>query len=171
MVMEKIMAVAGYINRLIKAQQIGTNNVQVQKMLYFAWGRYWAEYKEELFFDIFVAWDKGPVVTSVWNKQRPGGDGLTQYENECLEYLNDTEQNSIKKTVSEYMCYTSRELMEMTHENNGAWYRAYEISHNSVLNKDHIKKTFEMQKKVSDVFSNKQLNDALIHAMHGLSKT
>lgn len=60
---------------LDKADEDGfaLDQLQIQKLLYFAQGWYLANTGEELFQDDVFAWPHGPVVTSIWQQFRTYG--------------------------------------------------------------------------------------------------
>lgn len=62
--------VARFIVRKYIADGNPVTNMKLQKMLYYAWVRYYKQFGEYLFRDDIYAWKYGPVVPKVYREYR-----------------------------------------------------------------------------------------------------
>ncbi len=68
--------IAKYLIGLAQRDGKPITNLRLQKLLYYAWGYYWNNYKKYLFNDNIEAWKYGPVVRKVYDEYKifDGGD-------------------------------------------------------------------------------------------------
>lgn len=60
--------IAKYIINYCCDENISVSNLKLQKLLYFAWIRYYKETQKELFDNDICAWQLGPVVPDVYSE-------------------------------------------------------------------------------------------------------
>lgn len=68
-------AVANWFLDKADADGYPLDQLQIQKLVYYANGWYLANVSEELFYDDVVAWPHGPVIRSLWAQFREFGRG------------------------------------------------------------------------------------------------
>lgn len=125
-------------------------NMKVNKLLYFAQGRYLAKYGIPLFSDVLEAWEHGPVVNSVYQKYKYCGNlpiCLTDDDEEWYASMPSKDIDFLLDIYREYGKYSAAKLREMTHEKLSPWdqaFRGKSFSHAKIENND-IKEYFKSQ--------------------------
>ncbi|MCY7542159.1 DUF4065 domain-containing protein [Bacillus safensis] len=133
------------------------SHLKLQKLLYYIYAEFLLKTGEKLFKDPIVAFKYGPVVEEVFYKYKSNGKSIIDYQEDATikiftddivvtpsfmkvassEYGIEAVQ-SIIKVLDKYGDYTPFRLVEMTHQEDGPWERAYEPGENCVITDDLI---------------------------------
>jgi uncharacterized phage-associated protein len=115
-----------FIEIASKIDENDLTNLKLQKLLYFAQGKYLVQNNEALFSDEIEAWDLGPVVRSVYNTFREcGAFPITAFD---VKYkstsLNDEKRQFLKKIWQDYARYSASYLVNLSHQSH-PWQKAH----------------------------------------------
>lgn len=125
------------------------------KLVYitYGWNLVLNETRKKLFEERIEAWKHGPVLPSIYHEFKKFGNRPIEKNNYAtgesgqipMIDRNDTEVLTIASAIwKKYQNKTGPELTSITHEANGAWYKAYyNAGVNSALEDDDIKKRAE----------------------------
>ena len=102
---------------ILRAQIPGLPTLKLHKLLYYAQAHHLAATGEPIFAESVSAWDKGPVVVSLWEAER---DGVATPP---PRPLSDGQRNIIDYVVSRYGNLSGTDLMHLTHAED-PWLRA-----------------------------------------------
>lgn len=125
---------------MIEKEASSITNLKLQKLLYYAFGVYYALTGKKLFNDPILAWKHGPVVRSVYDEYRKyeangidfeGEEGMPEYTEEVNAIL--------KEVYEEFGQYSAWKLRNMTHEER-PW---KETPQNGEISPELIKEFFE----------------------------
>jgi len=95
------------------------SNIQINKLLYIAFGFYGAETGKYLFNDVIEAWRYGPVVPTVYY-------AFNNYElTHKLPKLNKNVQNVMDEVLDFYGKKAPFLLVELTHQEGSPWQNVY----------------------------------------------
>ncbi len=141
--------VANYFIEL--ASQIDENdltNLKLQKLLYFAQGKFLAETGEKLFAEPIIAWDLGPVVRSVYDTFKPCGSfPITVFDKSVKK---TTLPNELKEFLfgvwNEYVRYSATYLVDLTHQKGSPWSDTYSRGANKEIPADLMMRYFKSHK-------------------------
>ncbi|MET8334337.1 Panacea domain-containing protein [Streptosporangium canum] len=91
---------------------------KLHKLLYYSQGHHLATFGKPLFNDTISAWDRGPVVGTLWRQEKDGDvpDG-------SLPKLGEAELNTIGYVASRYGALSGQDLEHLTHSET-PWQRA-----------------------------------------------
>lgn len=93
------------------------SNLKLQKMLYYMQGFHYAFFESPLFEEDIVAWNYGPVVTSVYDAFRYfGKDAIKLDEGVEIISLSEDEEDVFNQVYEVYSQYSAIRLMNMTHD-------------------------------------------------------
>jgi len=103
--------VAAEIRRAVPTAR--SSKWKLHKLLYFCQGHHLAQLGEPLFSDALVAWDDGPVVSSLWGaeKHAPPVDVGAR----SRSTLDEAALNTIGYVLSRYGRLSARDLVSLTH--------------------------------------------------------
>ena len=87
----------------------GVGTVKLHKLLYYAQGHHLATFGTPLFEDTISAWDMGPVVGSLWYRERNG------IPNDQPGTLTEAELNTVGYVVSRYGALSGTDLRHLAH--------------------------------------------------------
>lgn len=139
---------------------INTNNpvtpMKLQKLLYFAYGWYYATNGDKLFDESVQAWKYGPVIKSVYDVTKQYGNqpilgliSVCEDSENCTPIVDptDTELSNFLNSIWDvYGKYDGIQLANLTHENGSPWQIVISKHHGHIpKNKaidDDIIKTF-----------------------------
>jgi uncharacterized phage-associated protein len=94
----------------------GLRTKKLHKLLYYCQGHHLAATGELLFRETISAWDMGPVVGTLWRRERDSDEGpVTQ--------LSESQLNTVGYVVSRYGGLTGRDLEALSHSES-PWQRA-----------------------------------------------
>lgn len=155
-----------YLNGLDVAKYILSRekctHLKIQKLTYLCYAEYLCETNKKLFNDTIYAYEKGPIVKSLYDRYKKTQgilreDNKSKYSNENI-YLavrsrilaaeNGVEMlSSIDKTIDKYGKLTANELVDLTHRSGTPWNQSgagkekYKEILDSAILKYHIKET------------------------------
>ena len=125
--MAKVQDVARFFIDLAQAQAAHamgdkTTNLRLQKLLYFAQGRYMARYGKPLFQADMAAWEYGPVVPEVYRAYKEfGSDGISEMEPVSMNAFTAEEYALLLDVARYYGTYATGELVHQSHVEGGPW--------------------------------------------------
>ncbi|WP_172618665.1 Panacea domain-containing protein [Candidatus Methanomassiliicoccus intestinalis] len=117
--------VAKYIIKKYYGMRNPVTNLKLQKMLYFAWIRYYKETKEYLFNDKIEAWMLGPVVPNVYYQYYIYAGIPIREDKEPSKPFSPEAVAVLDKLIEDCMDKTARELVDKAHKNGTPWDRTY----------------------------------------------
>jgi uncharacterized phage-associated protein len=138
------MAISNELIKMAIKESIPLTPMKLQKMLFFVYGKYGAEYNEKLFEEPFLVWQYGPVVESVYyefksfgtekiNKYAADAKGIAYFpDKDCLELEHFFA--SLKKTWNRYKHLSAQLLVGLTHIEDSPWDRAFKEGLNTIPN-------------------------------------
>jgi uncharacterized phage-associated protein len=97
----------------------GLGDTKLHKLLYYCQGMHLAHTGEPLFDDTISAWDRGPVVGTLWRQEADGAPPPTREE------LTKEQIGTISYVISTYGKLTGGDLSRLTH-NERPWQRGDE---------------------------------------------
>ena len=126
--------------------------MKLQKLLYFIYGAYYAKYGEKLFAENFEAWQRGPVISSVYHEFKIyGANPIVNYSSDAegnVYFLNQ-DNEEVKKFFSvftavweQYKNIGAIELSDMTHKEGTPWSETF---CNGIIDDTKILKYFKEQ--------------------------
>lgn len=142
--------VANTFLELARREGITLTNMQLQKLVYIAFGFYAAIEHKPLFTDEIQAWSYGPVIPNLYHELKRYGPGQVS---EFLDHAGVLKEDTIERKIveqvwSSYHSYTALELSNLTHKANTPWSRVWNekkknttIPFNEILN--HYERLFE----------------------------
>jgi uncharacterized phage-associated protein len=87
----------------------GLPTKKLHKLLYYCQGHHLAHFDEPLFTEALMAWDRGPVVATLWKAENlHGPTSITQP-------LNNAQLNTVAYVVSRYGRLTGTDLERLSH--------------------------------------------------------
>lgn len=109
------LTLAKYIVSKCYDERKPVSNLKLQKMLYFLYGWYYAEFKKILFNDNFVAWKLGPIVQDVYFEySKYIANPICENHNVKLD-LNDEEMVFIDEKIEKLKLKSARDLVNESH--------------------------------------------------------
>lgn len=125
--------VATYITKQYRV----TGNLQLQKLVYYAeaWAQVWGG---PLFDEQVEAWDKGPVVRSVWDVD------YTMLRKRELPQLSDNVRSLLDAVIPFYNKHHGASLMRRTHQ-EAPWVDAYSRGRNAEIARSTMKRYYAKQ--------------------------
>lgn len=104
----------------VKYSGFTKTHLQVQKMSYIAHGHMLAIYDEPLFQDVVEAWDRGPVMPSVWHEFKKWGTDLIGRIPRDRRYtvspFNDKQSRMLEKIFASYGKFCGYYMSQITHK-------------------------------------------------------
>jgi uncharacterized phage-associated protein len=97
------------VERPLRDRLPGLPVKKLHKLLYYCQGHHLAAFEAPLFPETISAWDMGPVVGSLWKREKESEPAPTAGE------LGEAELNTIGYVVSRYGSLTGRDLENLTH--------------------------------------------------------
>lgn len=121
--MYSAMNIARYIICECNNRNIDISNLKLQKLLYYAWIRFFARTKTKLFDDDICAWPFGPVVPEVYYKYRVhGGRPIYVSATECAgETISADDRVIINEILENLGRLSPRALVDMSHATGMPW--------------------------------------------------
>lgn len=123
-------------------------NLKLQKLLYFAQGKYIAEKGKKLFDEPIEAWKLGPVVRSIYNEFKHCGPyPITAFDKGVEKAsLPEEVKGFLSQIWEDYNKYSARHLVDMTHEENSPWQKVYSESEGKEIPVGLMKEYFSAQR-------------------------
>ncbi|WP_424526378.1 Panacea domain-containing protein [Spiroplasma endosymbiont of Glossina fuscipes fuscipes] len=105
------------------------SNLEIQKLLYFINGNYYAKFGKKLISDKFEAWKYGPVIPHIYHWLRENKNNkiyidindneIIKIINKFSKHFNEEEIKFIKKIFNFYSKFSVYQLVNLSHE--GPW--------------------------------------------------
>lgn len=115
------------------------SNLELQKTLYFATLDFYRKHKK-LLVDEFEAWQYGPVSRKVYYEYRHyGASSIERPIGVDLE-LSEEEKKTLKASIENCNKKTYWDLVQASHKEGGAWYKAYDEKVKNHIPIEDIKK-------------------------------
>ena len=149
-------AVANYILDKLESYTIEVTNLKLQKLMYFAYGINLSLFNEKLFCSQIEAWPLGPVIPSVYTefkgyikepiktrayseKNDKSGEVVLPILDKGNKYI-----QSLNIACAAYGNKKASTLVNMTHNEKGAWFKCYKDNERDIIiPDDKIKKEFD----------------------------
>lgn len=138
--------VANYFIELAsKIDENDLTNLKLQKLLYFAQGKFLAKNEKKLFEEPIIAWALGPVVRSVYNAFRYCGSfPITAFDRSVKKTTLSSELKEFLSGVwDEYAKYSATYLVDLTHEKGSPWSDTYSRDANKEIPADLMMRYFK----------------------------
>ena len=101
-------------------------NMKINKLLYYAQGYHFRQFGAPLFEDDIEAWERGPVIASVYEKyKRFGNQPVEGWNEDELSEISEATSDMFVNLVREYGKMSADELSDMTHEAGAPWSQVY----------------------------------------------
>lgn len=135
--MYSALQVANYFIKKALDEGTPVDPMKLQKLLYFAYGWYYAFHDKPLFKDQLKAWQWGPVIEDIYHAfKKYGKSGITELKSdldmETLKTVVPTVPENDKDTVeflnnfwNTYKGYTGPQLSGASHAEGSPWREAY----------------------------------------------
>jgi uncharacterized phage-associated protein len=94
---------------VLRARQPGMPVKKLHKLLYYCQGHHLAAFDEPLFTETVSAYDRGPVVGTLWHQEKYGQDRPAPSE------LDESQLNTIGYVLSRYGALSGTDLEHLTH--------------------------------------------------------
>jgi uncharacterized phage-associated protein len=118
------MAVANYIINKGYEDKKPVSNLQLQKMLYFAWIDYYKQTKRHIFWDSICAWQFGPVVPEVYYEYCAYGGRPINIR--CETEIIETDRKILDDIINQYIDVAVNVLVDKTHKKGSPWDIVYQ---------------------------------------------
>ena len=118
------MEIANFIIDMCYHEKKPVSNLQLQKILFFAWVDYYKETGRALFGDPIRAWQFGPVVPEVYYEYCAYGGRPINIR--CEVDIIEEVKSKVYSIVMRYIDVPVSILVERTHRKNSAWDRIYQ---------------------------------------------
>jgi uncharacterized phage-associated protein len=121
-----VFDIANWFLAKAKSENKSLKHMKLQKLVYFAYGWYYAYFDQPpLFQEKILAWRHGPVVRELYDRYRHfGGSPITE-DVTSIEF--DLHVNVVLDNVwKAYEHYSDIHLSGITHRPGSPWFRAYE---------------------------------------------
>jgi uncharacterized phage-associated protein len=106
--------------------------LKLQKLVYFAYGWYYAYFDKPLFPETIYAWRHGPVVADLWRKFKVyGGKPITAFAETPVFDENTTW--ILEQVFKHYSLLADTHLSRITHRFNAPWSRVYSPDNQHVV--------------------------------------
>ena len=114
-----------------------TSNLELQKLAYFAYGKYLVTYQEKLCEGFFEAWEHGPVHPLIYREFREFGAGPITKRAESVDLISgetrpisppadSRRRTHIAETVLQLRGLTATQLRRKSHAEGGPWHLVWE---------------------------------------------
>jgi uncharacterized phage-associated protein len=144
-----VFAIADWFLLKAKSEEEPLKHMKLQKLVYFAYGWYYAYYDVPLFKETIFAWRHGPVVRDLYHKYKSFSNRPITVKSDTLPELEEEVISMLNYVWQVYSQCTDVQLRNITHRSNSPWSKSYnsdewyaEISPESIKNyfKELIKK-------------------------------
>lgn len=118
--------VAAYITKYCASHNYFINLTKLQKLMYCVYGAVLAVTGERICEEHPKAWPHGPVFPRVYKFTKKNQDNvinvLLRREEDVELLISDLVKNVIQKVIDIFSRYTAGQLVEWSHNSNGAWF-------------------------------------------------
>lgn len=117
---------AGLLKLARRKNEPGLDQLQLQKLVYYAHGWHHAFLDLPLTYDKVYAWDYGPVYKDLWEKVRFHRNWkIKEIKPDTKEALSDEQEKLLAEVFRAYGKFPGRKLSAMTHQRGSPWYDTY----------------------------------------------
>lgn len=129
------MEIANYIIKKHISINKPITNMKLQKLLYFAWIKYFKECGEHLFEDPIFAWRYGPVVREVYREYGVyGGVPISSPRGpEDMKEIDKSTAKCLDELIEKYKDTSASKLVKRTHKPGHPWQKVYQEGNNDVV--------------------------------------
>ena len=125
--------------------KIWTSNLKLQKLLYFAWLRYYKKTGKSLFTDEFEAWQYGPVVPSVYYEYWGQGASTLIATMPPKNPVDRDKEELLLEVLIDYKDVKLRDIVGKSHQTM-AWKKAYDPGFKKKIDFEDMKEESERSK-------------------------
>ncbi len=118
-----VIDIANYVVSKSQEYESPITNLQLQKILYFLWIKYYVETGYELFDENFFAWQLGPVIPQIYMEYRDYGS--QPICNVQAKPIISKDENILNPLIKKYSLTSTYDLVEQSHISGGAWDTIY----------------------------------------------
>lgn len=142
--MHSARAIANAILRIARESDLPLDNMQLQKLVYFAHGWNLALKNKELIQESVKAWNFGPVIPPLYNRLRKYGNGeVTDFiDTNDPEPQDDYTKRLLKRVVEVYGHMTGPQMSYLTHAEGTPWEKTWKKEKFSVIDNKLIREHF-----------------------------
>lgn len=115
-------------------------NLKLQKLLYYAQGKYYEKKGCALFDDDFQAWEHGPVIKKIYDLYEKNGANGIKYEKDFDVEIDEETEEVLEEVYHDYAKYSAWMLRNMTHSEM-PWLTT---NKNEIITKTKIKEQFSI---------------------------
>lgn len=133
-----------FIELASRVDENDLTNLKLQKLLYFAQGKYLAETGKPLFEDKIEAWQYGPVVRNIYmNFKACGSFPITAFDKPVKKAnIDDQTKKFLEGIWNSYAKYSANYLVKETHKNGSPWKEIYDPSIDKEIPQELLKSYF-----------------------------
>ena len=139
-----VFDIANWFLSRAKSESKPLKPMKLQKLVYFAYGWYYAYFDQPLFPETIFAWKHGPVVAELYGRfKRYGGLPIDQTP-EPVGNLDQSVQGILEAVWESYAFKTDIELSRITHRIEAPWAQVYqEYGRNAIIEPQEIRDYFK----------------------------
>lgn len=143
--MNSAINIAKYVINKCNELNNPISNLQLQKILYYIQGKFYAKFNEKLFREDIEAWKYGPVIPEVYYEfnKYSSGNIRDEFEVENLE-IGSEKLDYIDSIIKDNYKLTAWQLVEKTHKED-PWKSQYDRTFNKVIPSNVIRDFFITQ--------------------------
>jgi len=130
-------SVANYVLSIRRHFNFETTNLELQKIVYFAHGKYLASYNQKLVEGYFEAWEHGPVHPMLYREYKDYGADPISHRAKSVDMItgdsrfvpnptDSTVRTHIVETVLQLRGLTASQLREKSHAPGGPWHSVWQ---------------------------------------------
>ena len=120
-----VLEIADWFLAKAKSEHKPLKHMKLQKLVYFAYGWYYAYYDQPLFGEEIYAWRHGPVVAELYHKYKCYKDNPIA-ENIEPQTFAENVASILDGTWQAYEQYSDIQLSAITHRDDSPWAHAYD---------------------------------------------
>jgi uncharacterized phage-associated protein len=115
--------VANAFLELAQKEGISLTNMQLQKLVYIAYGFFAAVFNTPMFDDEIQAWSFGPVIPNLYHnlKKYGAGEVSSLLQTDTTIEKDSPEMRIIENVWGSYKEYSAQELSDLTHQDGTPW--------------------------------------------------
>jgi uncharacterized phage-associated protein len=125
-------AIANLVLDVADTIGVGITNLQLQKILYFVWGEYYARFNNDLFVEKFSAWEYGPVIPEIYHSFKNNSNQRIRDRLHKIDYrtgkkivlasqLECDARDFLENCIKKYAKVQAGTLVDWSHNKNGPW--------------------------------------------------
>lgn len=149
----EIKYTAAHIANYFIETPIYTDNIRLNKLVYIAYGFYYAYFDKALFSEVIEAWKFGPVIPSIYHSLKhysyqsistPYNDNPFSNEYPRIDYEDENLKAILEGVITIYGKMLATSLINRTHKKGTPWAQVYKAGYfNIEINEDIIKNYYK----------------------------